>query len=56
MQGAPNDPEIRYHHAAVLAANGDKGKAREILRNVLAAKADFTGRRDAERLLADLGS
>ena len=46
--------EIRYHYAAGLARSGRVDEAREILQDVVSSDAVFSGRTDAERLLADL--
>lgn len=51
---AARDPEIQYHYASALAAAGRKDEARETLRKVMGAAAEFRGRRDAEKLLARL--
>jgi tetratricopeptide (TPR) repeat protein len=51
---APTSPEIRYHHAAALAATGDREGAKLLLADVLLDPAQFEGRRGAEQLLASL--
>ncbi len=48
-----NDPELQYHYAYVLAQQGKRAEAHEILSKLLAGKGNFDSRRDAERLLAD---
>jgi Flp pilus assembly protein TadD len=51
---AAKNPEIQYHYAAALAAAGRKDEARETLRKAVQEQGEFPGRRDAERLLAQL--
>ena len=51
---APTDPDIRYHHAAALAATGQTAAAREALALALAGDEPFVSRQDAERLRARL--
>jgi predicted Zn-dependent protease len=51
---ASRDPEIQYHYAAALAAEGRKDEALETLRKAMAGGAPFRGRPDAEKLLAKL--
>lgn len=51
---ASKDPSIRFHYAAALARSGDKAQARQILREVLASKAGFPERSEAEALLKQL--
>ena len=46
--------EIRYHHAAALAKLGQVDEARRTLDEILAGDEDFSGRKDAESLLAEL--
>ncbi len=46
--------EIRYHHAVALARLGKNDEARMTLEEILGADEEFTGRDDAERLLAEL--
>lgn len=46
--------EIRYHHAAALAKLGRVDEARRTLDEILAGDEDFSGRKDAESLLAEL--
>lgn len=47
---SPDNPEIRYHLAKVLADAGQRSEAREILEQALAAGGPFTSRREAESL------
>jgi putative PEP-CTERM system TPR-repeat lipoprotein len=53
---AGHAPDQLYHYAAVLAQAGQKDKAKPILQKVLAQKANFDERADAEKLLERLGS
>ncbi len=50
----PNNPETRYHYAAVLAKSGDKAKAKSVLKPVLDAKGTFPQRAEAEALMLSL--
>lgn len=49
-----DNPEIRYHLAAGLAASGDKAGARRILQHLLSGKERFPSRQGAEELLGSL--
>ncbi len=51
---APDNPDIRYHLAAVLAKAGRNGEAREELRSALRANVSFASAEDAKKLLATL--
>ena len=51
---APDNPDIRYHLAAVLAQAGRKGEAREELNGALRNGTTFSTAADAQRLLATL--
>ncbi len=51
---APNNPDIRYHHAAALAKAGDAAQAKEALRTLLETTQAFSEREDAQRLLDEL--
>ena len=51
---APDEPEIRYHLAAVLAKAGRKGEAREELNAALRSNVSFPAAADAKKLLATL--
>ncbi len=48
-----DNPEIRYHLAAGLAAAGEKAEARQVL-DVALSGGDFAGREEAERLRESL--
>ena len=50
----PQDPDVEYHYAYALAKTGQRAKARQILTKILASKAAFDSRSDAERLLASI--
>ncbi|MFN2350030.1 MAG: XrtA/PEP-CTERM system TPR-repeat protein PrsT [Thioalkalivibrio sp.] len=50
----PDDPVIGYHHARALVSNGRSGEAADILREVLSATGDFSGREQAEDLLREI--
>jgi putative PEP-CTERM system TPR-repeat lipoprotein len=47
----PDDPEIQYHFAAALYRSGERDKARQSLRSLLASQQEFPQRADAEALL-----
>ena len=51
---APDEPEIRYHLAAVLAKAGRKGEAREELNAALRPSVSFASLEDAKKLLSTL--
>jgi tetratricopeptide (TPR) repeat protein len=51
---APNAPEIRYHLASALAADGKSAEARSILTAVVNGSRDFEGKTEARRLLESL--
>jgi putative PEP-CTERM system TPR-repeat lipoprotein len=51
---APNEPEIRYHLASALAADGKSSEARSILTTVVNGSRDFEGKTEARRLLESL--
>jgi len=53
-QLAPNAPEIRYHLASALAADGKSAEARSILTTVVNGSRDFEGKTEARRLLESL--
>ncbi len=50
----PDNPEIRYHLAAVLAQTGRKNEAIDELEFALKSAARFEGSGDAEKLLRSL--
>jgi putative PEP-CTERM system TPR-repeat lipoprotein len=54
-QAAPADPEIRFHFAQALVAAGDKDRARELLRSLLAANRSFEDQEAARSLFQSLG-
>jgi putative PEP-CTERM system TPR-repeat lipoprotein len=51
---AAQQPEVRYHWGVALADTGDSAKALEVLQAALAGAANFDGRQDAERRVAEL--
>ncbi|MDR7267608.1 putative PEP-CTERM system TPR-repeat lipoprotein [Pelomonas saccharophila] len=51
---APDEPEIRYHLAAVLAKAGRKGEAKEELNAALRPNVSFASLEDARKLLVTL--
>jgi len=51
----PTDPEIRFHFAQALVGAGDKDKARDLLRTLLAENPSFDDREAAQSLLRNLG-
>jgi Tfp pilus assembly protein PilF len=53
---APENPDIRFHHAAALARSGESGRALEILDAVLASNPAFASRAAAEQLRGQLAS
>jgi len=54
LQGRPDSPVIGYHLALALNGNNQKEEAVKILETLLARKVDFSDRKKAEELLADL--
>jgi Tfp pilus assembly protein PilF len=54
-QAAPADPEIRFHFAQALVGAGDKDRARELLRSLLAENRSFEDQEAARSLLQSLG-
>lgn len=54
LEKSPDNPTIAYHLATVLARNGDKLRARELLEKALASGSSFRERGDAEALLATM--
>ncbi len=52
--GAPDNPEIRYHYGAALAAAGRHAEARTALSRAVEAPKTFAQRADAEKLLTQL--
>ncbi len=53
---APDNPDIRYHHAAALGQSGDSKRALGILDEVLASNQAFASRTAAEKLRSQLVS
>lgn len=51
---SPNNPDIQYHLATVVAASGGATEARNILDRLLASERNFTSRPDAEALKKSL--
>lgn len=51
----PNNPGIQYHLAEALAASNQKTEARDVLRKLLSVEPAFSERRDAQKLLNELG-
>jgi tetratricopeptide (TPR) repeat protein len=51
----PDMPDFQYHLAFVLKAVGKKDEARKVLEQALATKMPFESRKDAEKLMAELG-
>ncbi len=51
---APNNPDIRYHHAAALARSGQARRAMGLLTDLLKSDQDFLSRADAEQLRSEL--
>jgi putative PEP-CTERM system TPR-repeat lipoprotein len=49
---SPNDPDVQYHYAYVLAQDGKPAEAREVLTRVLAAHPQFDSASEARKLLA----
>jgi len=48
---AANDPRVQYHYAVALSDTGDKAEAIKLLTAVVAVKADFTEKAQAQQLL-----
>ena len=53
---APNNAEIRWHLAYVLAKMGRRGEAADELKAALAMPGEFSWRGEARALLAELGA
>jgi len=51
----PDFPAFQYHLAFILKQNGNKEEARKVLQEALATKRPFEERKEAEKLLAELG-
>ncbi len=54
-KAAPKVPDIQYHLAMAKARTGDKAGARATLEPLLKSGARFQGRKDARKLLLELG-
>ncbi len=54
-QLAPRQPDIAFHYAAALARSGARPEATRRLRTLLADHGDFSERKAAQTLLAQLG-
>jgi thioredoxin-like negative regulator of GroEL len=52
---ASNDPRIIFHYAAVLKAMGNKEEAVKQLNAVVAFKAEFKEKTEAQQMLQELG-
>ena len=53
--GQPQDPEVQYHLAVALEANGAAERARTLLERIVGSTAPFSDRDDAARRLKTLG-
>lgn len=51
----PDFPAFQYHLAFILAKTGKKDEARALLRQALSATQAFEERKDAEKLMSELG-
>jgi FimV-like protein len=51
---APKNPAIKYHYAVALARSGDKGQARRLIEELLAAGRSFPQQEEARALLMQL--
>jgi predicted Zn-dependent protease len=51
----PDFPAFQYHLAYILKLNGKQDEARKILRELLATRQPFEERKEAEKLLSELG-
>ena len=54
VKRAPDNPDIRYHHAAALARSGEGGRAMGLLANLMKSNPDFSSRAEAEQLRREL--
>ena len=50
----PKSPDVRYHSAQILAALGDKSRAKQVLQELLDEGVDFSEKNDAEAFLNTL--
>lgn len=51
MEKLPNVAEVKYHYAVALMKSGDESNGQQLLKQLLASKAAFEGRADAEKLV-----
>jgi Flp pilus assembly protein TadD len=51
----PDFPAFQYHLAYILNQTGNKEEARKLLKQALSASSNFEERKDAEKLMAELG-
>lgn len=51
---ATNDPRILYHYAVALKDTGNKDDAIKQLKSVIAAKGEFTEKKEAQKLLDEM--
>ena len=51
---APDSPELLFHDAQILAAEGDEGGAMDALQDLLSESGNFSGRAEAESYLKRL--
>jgi putative PEP-CTERM system TPR-repeat lipoprotein len=56
IRKAPENPDIRFHHAAALARSGEQQRAMAMLDEVLASNPGFTSRAEAEKLRRELAA
>ena len=52
---ARNVPTIHYHLGMVYLGLGEKGKANNYLQMAVKSKEDFQGKKEAEKILKELG-
>ena len=52
---ASNDPRVQYHFAVALKDTGNKADAIKLLTAIVAVKANFTEKAEAQKLLDELG-
>lgn len=53
---APEDAQLAYHYAYVLAKTGQQAEARKVLTRILASPRPFDARAKAQHLLSSLGA
>lgn len=54
LEKSPDNPSIKYHHAMINAAAGEKAKAKKYLKELLSGEKEFPERQEAEALLKTL--